>query len=244
MAERKRRWKLCVDCGAACSPLAERCQHCDDAERIATDRHFKPKRKHHLGQARIVRKRPPVSPSERQLRAFEHYFASGENRSYKATAAVAEVSTVSVSNWARKYEWEKEVKRRSDEMAHAMALETNRIFRTTRQKYLAIMEKIIDEAITVDARGQIISTRIKLRNMQDLERAIKLRCSIMGIRFPDEEEDKLTLDEELQGMPKDFVEEVVEELKIILSRKYTRQASGQEKTLSSEEIEQINRGEL
>ncbi len=187
----------------------------------------------------IKRPRPIAPPNERQLKAFEFYFASGDKRSYKLTADTFGVSVVSIHNWAKKYNWEEALEQRSKELAHKLSQQTTKVFMTTRSMYLAILKKAIVQAVTFDAGGQIISTKIKINNMADFERAIKLSYQLMGHKLPDEENP--TEDEQLRGMDKGFVEEVVQELKLILSQKYRRIYNQPE--LSDEEQAAINRGD-
>lgn len=72
--------------------------------------------------------------SDQQYRAFCFYMNMGAGRSYKATAEVAEVSEITIGDWASKYEWQRRAAQH-DKQQMALALrDANQLERKKHRK--------------------------------------------------------------------------------------------------------------
>ena len=72
--------------------------------------------------------------SDQQYRAFCFYMNMGAGRSYRATAEVAEVSEITIGDWASKYEWQRRAAHH-DKQQMALALrDANQLERKKHRK--------------------------------------------------------------------------------------------------------------
>ena len=106
----------------------------------------------------------------RQAEAFTLYWTMGEDRGYRKVAKAMGVSDTTVSNWARKYDWQNRILE-MDRKASS-ALEKKAIKTVVDQK--ANFSKLIHNMI-VKAANQIVEGKgPKIETVVDLERMVKL----------------------------------------------------------------------
>ena len=117
------------------------------------------------GATRLLAKEQP-----HHLRAFEHYYGLGEQRSYERVAAEFSVAPSTVKLWARSFGWQERVRERDIEVARevagrTMSDEVNRRERRVQIVHLALMQ--LAKAI---AEGDIRMT------LSDLDKLIRLEA--------------------------------------------------------------------
>ena len=114
--------------------------------------------------------------SSLQREAFELYYHLGEKRSLRQVAKEIERTERTVAGWSRTYNWVDRVKQREIEDAknmggNALNAQTTDI----KTRYRILMNNLITKASQKIAKGEL-----SIRNIQDLERVVKLDLLLMG----------------------------------------------------------------
>lgn len=111
-----------------------------------------------------------------QKEAFELYYHMGDKRSLRAVAEKIERTERTVAGWSRSYNWVDRVKQR--EIEDARNLGGNALNSQTtdvKTRYRILMNNLIAKASKSIAEG-----KLSVRNVQDLERVVKLDLLLMG----------------------------------------------------------------
>lgn len=114
------------------------------------------------------------SENSLQREAFEIYYQLGDKRSLRAVSEQIDRTERTVAGWSRAFSWvdrvsqrELEEKKEHDEIL-AQTVETKTKYRIMINNLMAM------------ASRKIASGELKIRNVQDLERVIKLDMLLMG----------------------------------------------------------------
>ena len=111
-----------------------------------------------------------------QREAFEIYYHLGDKRSLKLVAEKIERTERTVAGWSRSYNWVDRVKQREIEDAKNMGGNTlNPQTTDIKARYRILMNNLIAKASEKIAKGELA-----IRNIQDLERVVKLDLLLMG----------------------------------------------------------------
>ncbi len=113
-----------------------------------------------------------------QREAFEIYYQLGDKRSLKAVAEKVGRTERTVAGWSRAFSWVDRVKQREIEDAKNNALSNNALNSQTtdvKTRYRIMINNLMAQASKKIATGEL-----KIRNVQDLERAVKLDLLLMG----------------------------------------------------------------
>ena len=114
--------------------------------------------------------------NELQSRAFELYYGLGEKRSLKAVAETIGRTERTVAGWSRSFNWVARVTQRNIENAQNKRDEAvNTQLTDVRTRYRVIINNFMAELAKRVAKGEI-----KVRNIQDFERLVKLDLLLMG----------------------------------------------------------------
>lgn len=114
--------------------------------------------------------------NELQSRAFELYYGLGEKRSLKAVAETIGRTERTVAGWSRSFNWVARVTQRNIENAQNKRDEAvNTQLTDVRTRYRVIINNFMAELSKRVAKGEI-----KVRNIQDFERLVKLDLLLMG----------------------------------------------------------------
>lgn len=113
-----------------------------------------------------------------QREAFEIYYHLGDKRSLKAVAEKVGRTERTVAGWSRAYSWVDRVKQREIEDAKNNALSSNALNSQTTD--IKTRYRIMINNLMAQASKKIASGELKIRNVQDLERAVKLDLLLMG----------------------------------------------------------------
>ena len=113
-----------------------------------------------------------------QREAFELYYHLGDKRSLKAVAEKVGRTERTVAGWSRAYSWVDRVKQREIEDAKNNALSSNALNSQTTD--VKTRYRIMINNLMAQASKKIASGELKIRNVQDLERAVKLDLLLMG----------------------------------------------------------------
>ena len=116
--------------------------------------------------------------NELQRKAFELYYGLGDKRSLKAVAEKVGRTERTVAGWSRAYSWVDRVKQREIEDAKNNALSSNALNSQTTD--VKTRYRIMINNLMAQASKKIASGELKIRNVQDLERAVKLDLLLMG----------------------------------------------------------------
>jgi len=111
-----------------------------------------------------------------QKEAFEMYFYMGDKRSLRAVAEKIDRTERTVAGWSRSFSWVDRVKQR--EIADAGELgkaELNKQTADVKTRYRILMNNLMAKASTSIAEGKLV-----IKNVQDLERVVKLDLLLMG----------------------------------------------------------------
>ncbi len=111
-----------------------------------------------------------------QKEAFEIYYHLGDKRSLKSVAKEVDRTERTVAGWSRAYSWVDRVKQREIEDArnvggNALNIKTTDI----KTRYRVLMNNMIAKASVAMAEG-----KLAIKNVNDLEKVIKLDLLLMG----------------------------------------------------------------
>lgn len=111
-----------------------------------------------------------------QKEAFEIYYGLGEKRSLRAVSERVDRTERTVAGWSRAYCWVDRVKQREIEDAKNGGGEAlNSKTTDVKTRYRIVMNNLIAKATAKIADGSLA-----IRNVQDLERVVKLDLLLMG----------------------------------------------------------------
>ena len=111
-----------------------------------------------------------------QRRAFEMYYGLGEKRSLKAVAKAIGRTERTVAGWSRSYNWVARVTQRNIENSQKAEEDAiNTQLTAVRTSYRVIISNFMEEISQRVIRGEL-----KVRNIQDFERLVKLDLLLMG----------------------------------------------------------------
>lgn len=111
-----------------------------------------------------------------QKEAFELYYHMGDKRSLRAVAEKIERTERTVADWSRAFSWVDRVKQREIEDAKNMGGNAlNSQTTDVKTRYRILMNNLIAKASQKIAKGEL-----GIRNVQDLERVVKLDLLLMG----------------------------------------------------------------
>lgn len=111
-----------------------------------------------------------------QKEAFEYYYHMGDKRSLRAVADKIERTERTVAGWSRAFSWVDRVKQREIEDARNMGGEALNSHTTdVKTRYRILMNNLMAKASQKIADGNL-----NIRNIQDLERVVKLDLLLMG----------------------------------------------------------------
>lgn len=114
--------------------------------------------------------------NELQKKAFEIYYMLGEKRSLRAVAEEIGRTERTVAGWSRSFNWVSRVTQRNIEDAKNRREEQiNTQLTDVRTKY-----RIIINNFMAQLSKDVLDGKIKIRNVQDFERLVKLDLLLMG----------------------------------------------------------------
>jgi len=137
----------------------------------------------------------------KNIEAFEHYYISGDKRSYKSTASRFNVAKKTIERWAKEFNWQERVKLRDIENSKALENKlkpkTNKIIVNTKADYRAeiksqlnILKAILNNTIKDIKAGNIIDIA-DTGNLKDVVNSYEKLCTLdlklMG-ESPDEKD--------------------------------------------------------
>lgn len=110
-----------------------------------------------------------TTEQEHHKRAFEHYYALGEKRSYQHVAEQMGVSPSTVKLWSRSFDWRRRIHERDAQIARTVA---DRVIQSGIEEHDR-NRKIVTMALMKLAKG-IAEGKVKMQ-MGDLDRLIRLQ---------------------------------------------------------------------
>ena len=113
-----------------------------------------------------------------QKEAFELYYSLGDKRSLKVVAEKIGRTERTIAGWSRSLNWVDRVKQREIEDAKNGALSTGALNSQTtgvKTRYRILLNNLIKQTADKIAKGEL-----SIKNIQDLERVIKLDLLLMG----------------------------------------------------------------
>lgn len=112
-----------------------------------------------------------------QRDAFEIYYGMGKKRSLKAVAERVNRTERTVAGWSRAYNWVDRCYQREIEDAKAGEASKVALAQTTdvKTRYRILLNNLMAKASTLIAEGTLV-----IKNVQDLERVVKLDLLLMG----------------------------------------------------------------
>lgn len=117
-----------------------------------------------------------VKENKLQREAFEIYYQMGDERSLKKVADKVDRTERCVAGWSRQFQWvdrvsQREIEEKKQDNAISVLAQTV----DAKTKYRILMNNLIAHASKMIAKGEL-----KIRNVQDLERVVKLDLLLMG----------------------------------------------------------------
>jgi len=104
------------------------------------------------------------------LRAFEHYYGLGEQRSYERVATEYSVASSTVKLWARSFGWQDRIRKRDLEIARDVAGRTMSDEVTRRERSLQIVHMAMVQLARAIAEGEVRMT------LTDLDKLVRLEA--------------------------------------------------------------------
>ena len=138
-----------------------------------------------------------------QREAFEIYYQLGDKRSLRAVAEKVNRTERSVAGWSRAFNWVDRVSQREIEEKKNTAENNGLLAQTIEAK---TRYRIMLNNLLAMASRKIASGELKIRNVQDLERVIKMDLLLMG---ESTEITEKTGGTELSQADKDRLDEIV-----------------------------------
>lgn len=102
------------------------------------------------------------------IRAFEHYYGLGEQRSYERVAAEFSVASSTVKLWARSFDWQVRIRERDLDIARDVAGRTLSDQVTRRERSVQIVHLALVQLAKAIAEGEVRMT------LSDLDKLIRL----------------------------------------------------------------------
>lgn len=146
-----------------------------------------------------------------QREAFEIYYALGDKRSLKAVAQQVNRTERCVAGWSRAYNWVDRVKQREIEDARNEGINSlNKQTTDIKTRYRILLNNLMAKA-----SKQIAEGKLAIKNVQDLERVVKLDLLLMG-EATDRQDNTGTSSTELSKADKDRLDAIA---KLLESKK-------------------------
>ena len=111
-----------------------------------------------------------VKEQPHHIRAFEHYYGLGEQRSYERVAAEFSVAASTVKLWARSFRWQERARERDLEIAREVADRTVTGEIDRRERSLQIVHMAMVQLAKAIAEGEIRMT------LSDLDKLVRLEA--------------------------------------------------------------------
>jgi hypothetical protein len=149
---------------------------------------------------------PRADGPMRRVEAFEHYYLAGPERSYQATADAFGVSKQSVKNWAKIDRWQERLRERDAEIAEKLKKKTDKAVVDSKSRVLVMIQGALNDVTKIafvdpssgvevpeDTPGaqrvRVVDTsKLKVRNVSDFEKLVRLQIDLEGIKSPDKKE--------------------------------------------------------
>ena len=115
-----------------------------------------------------------VRENEKQKAAFDLYYGMGDKRTIEAVANAVGMSTRTIGEWSRRFGWKDRVNQREIEDATAQGGKANAVI-DTKAEYRQIIRALVAAFVKDYKDG-----KIRIKNIQDFERIVKLDLMLLG----------------------------------------------------------------
>jgi hypothetical protein len=122
-----------------------------------------------------------VAETDDQRRAFDEYMALGDGRSLAAVARKIGRNPNVISQWASKHNWTKRVIEWAQDDSLSRSIEPIESYIANKKFSVKIIDKILQDAVTLDDEGNILTSNIRATTAADLRTLITLRNDILNI---------------------------------------------------------------
>lgn len=112
--------------------------------------------------------------TEAQRQAFDLYYSMGEKRSLEAVASACNKSTRTIGEWSRQYKWKDRILQREIEETAEKGSTSNAVT-AVKAEYRQIIRALVATFVKDYKQG-----KIKIKNIQDFERVVKLDLLLLG----------------------------------------------------------------
>lgn len=145
----------------------------------------------------------PKVESLEMKRIFEVYYAMGDTRSLQKVVEQEGISMTTIKRYSSAFNWQKRVEQRDLANKKAMEKRTDEIVVNSKALYRTTIKTLTDQFVK-----DVESGKIKIRNILDFERIVKLDLELMGANSEAEIVDNIaSLTEALKGSGWDNVED-------------------------------------
>ena len=107
--------------------------------------------------------------------AFEHYYGMGDTRSLKTVSDKMNVSHIAVKRWSTDFNWQDRILNRDNINSKKLARKTDNAIVKDKGNYIKMIK-----AMTGKAVRDIQSDLLRVENVQDFERLIRLHLLLAG----------------------------------------------------------------
>ena len=107
--------------------------------------------------------------------AFEYYYSLGDKRNYQKVADKFQVSHTSIRKWSKNFNWKERIQQRDFQNAKELKKKTDKAIISEKANYRKIIKGAIGQFVK-----KLQSGEIEIKNVQDLEKLVKLDMLLMG----------------------------------------------------------------
>jgi hypothetical protein len=131
---------------------------------------------------KIVEHRKALNMESQQnaAKAFERYVEMGDDRSYPRLAAETGHSLSVINKWGRTFKWPDRVKDLIHASISSSVVEPVTEQMKKRKLHLRLIDFMLKDTAILDKNGEVIGSNVQLKSMQDVQRALETRESILN----------------------------------------------------------------
>lgn len=152
--------------------------------------------------------------TEAQKQAFDLYYSMGAKRSLEAVASACNKSTRTIGEWSRQFKWKDRIVQKEIEETAEKGSTANAVI-DAKAEYRQIIRALVATFVKDYKQG-----KIKIKNIQDFERLVKLDLLLLGDpteRIQQENKQNVELTEEDRKAIFAVADSIREEMKALRS---------------------------
>ena len=119
--------------------------------------------------------------AETSVMAFEKYVELGDERAYHKVATAMGLPVATINRWAKTNKWQEKIKDLSNAAISSSVVESITEQMAKRKAHLRLVDFMLESAAVKDEHGNVIGSKVELKSMQDVQRALETRENILDV---------------------------------------------------------------